>query len=78
MWRDGVSLFSPVTVIGREVMALSCIRAGFRILGIRKNFFSKRVVMQWHRLPRAVVESLSLKVFKKHADVALSSGHSGW
>ena len=47
-------------------------------MGIRKNFFSKRVVMQWHRLPRAVVESLSLKVFKKHADVALSSGHSGW
>ena len=28
-------------------------------LGIRKNF-SEKVVMQWHRLPRELVDSLSL------------------
>ena len=38
-------------------------------LDIRKNSFLERVVMQWHRLHRKVVESLSLEVFKEHVDV---------
>ena len=38
---------------------------------IRKHLFSEGVVMQWHRLPREMVESLSLGVFKNCVEVAL-------
>ena len=42
-------------------------------MDIRKKSFTERVVRQWNRLPRDMVDALSLETFKARLDQALSN-----
>jgi len=86
LWGDIIAAFQYLKGAyrkdGENIVSRTCCDRtrsnGFRLregrfrLGIRKKFFTMRVMRQWNLLPREAVTAPSLEVFKASLDGALN------
>ena len=49
------------------------LRQGRFRLDIGREFFIQRVVMHWNRLPKEIMDALSMEAYKARLDVVLGS-----
>jgi len=70
--KAGEGLFTRACRDSTRVNGFELKEGRFR-LGVRKKFFTMRLVRHWHRLPREAVAAPSLVVFKARLDGALSN-----
>ena len=68
--KDGDRFFSRACCPRTRGNGFKLNEGRFR-LGIRKKFFTVRVVKRWHGLPREVLDAPSLETFKARLDGTL-------
>jgi len=64
---DEARLFSMVCSDSTKSIDLKLVHRKFRT-NVERNFFTVRVMESWNRLPREVVESTPMEIFKTYLD----------